>query len=837
MGGMFSRCRARGSAARELGVLPEEEYAWPGLPEDRIEAYTAAREKFLDGLRGPLGAPGDGEDDDGLAQAPPDARELLKTLLVRRAMGLVHALKPIEEQRKGLRRLQSQGCVSRRHWESYRRAEEACAAEVQAVAEESARLVPEAAPNALIQTAVRLYQSHGLNWPPREGQVGEPRPVQDPPKPFEHGQEVKWAGVDHEDVDEDEVGEVVGGFSDGSVRVRFKRGFWPCSAHELVRPDGAAIVPRSPHPDAREIPATRIEVVLERVAGEPLGLALAHEPPVELRRPGQQSCLVVQGVLPEGCGQRRNQSQETQTQRLHAGDRIIAVIDGSIPKDLRAPVAGDSNAMLALLTKDQDAGTPLILLVARALGPPLRFRVGQRVEAHCGAEGWQSGVVVGCWQADGSEAKAPYVVRVQHSGRIVSVPRDSDDCIGPAAPSQLAAQGASTPAAMQGGAQGGTEKAGRAKRDTPSDGWAKGLFGKPKGKSKAARGSPDEAARTDNGRADGEAEASPTVNPKEAESLEEDVKLVVHPEAHNVPTARLNVVLKRDAGERLGIALNHEPPVEMRHPGQQSNLVISKVMPEGFVPKYNSTQQHPPARLIAGDRIVGVMDGSLPEKHRKPVAGDSIAMLELITRDSNKVTPLIFFLARPLGPPLRFIVGQRVKAQCGSSADWQGGTVVKCWEQDGRGPPKPYIIRLESGRVVAAPRDSEDCVVKADPRFKAGDVVMANAGPVQQGATSYVKAAVLEVGGGKGAYHLRLADGSEHSVAVDVDQFIRPVARFRKGMDVLAKVGSEYVAGRIDAVYGPTWVYAIKVSGERVVMAPEDTDSFVKRACTGEEVD
>merc|ERR1711998_166705 len=99
-----------------------------------------------------------------------------------------------------------------------------------------------------------------------------------------------------------------------------------------------------------------------------------------------------------------------------------------------------------------------------------------------------------------------------------------------------------------------------------------------------------------------------------------------------MPTARVNVALKREKGERLGIALNHEPPLEMRQPGQQSNLVISKVMPEGFVPKYNESQQNPMAKLYPGDRILAVVDGSVPESERKPVGGDSNAMLELITR-------------------------------------------------------------------------------------------------------------------------------------------------------------------------------------------------------------
>merc|ERR1711972_1231664 len=101
-------------------------------------------------------------------------------------------------------------------------------------------------------------------------------------------------------------------------------------------------------------------------------------------------------------------------------------------------------------------------------------------------------------------------------------------------------------------------------------------------------------------------------------------------------------------------------------------------------------------------------------------------MLELIGKDSNSVTPLILFMCRILGPPLRFKVGMRVKANCGEEG-WQSGTVVKLWDEDRKGSRKPYAIRLDkNSNVVMAPRDSEECVVKAEPRFKVQQQVMAN---------------------------------------------------------------------------------------------------------------
>jgi len=440
MGSVCSR-RKEGGDLSFLGIA--DEYDWEGLAEDRIEAYELGKDKLFEEFAEKLNL--DADDKHWLGKLPAEAREALKSLLVRRAIGLVHVLKPIEEQRTGMRRLHAQDMVSPQRWASFGHAEALCSQELKAVMEECQILSPEAPPNAVIQAAVRIYNQHGLNWPQGPG-GGAPQQQQqqqgganteEPPPPFKKGQKVVWKSYD-EDIDEGEVGEVVGGHRNGSVRVQFKRGTWALPAHEVLTPEGEAIVepPKGDgmsqeiviHPNAREVPTAQLQIVLKRDAGEKLGIKLNHDPPEADQKPGQPSTLVVQSILPGGYGEKYNKAADAKTQ-LRPGDRILAIVDGGAPESERKPVGGNSNEMLNVITKDGGSATPLVFLIARPLGPPLRFKVGQRVKANLGDNGWAPGVVVGVWVEDPNGQRKPYAVRIMGTGGVVVAPKDHDDVI------------------------------------------------------------------------------------------------------------------------------------------------------------------------------------------------------------------------------------------------------------------------------------------------------------------------------------------------------------------------------------------------------------------------
>lgn len=302
----------------------------------------------------------------------------------------------------------------------------------------------------------------------------------------------------------------------------------------------------------------------------------------------------------------------------------------------------------------------------------------------------------------------------------------------------------------------------------------------------------------------------------------------VHPDAKEIPISQHEIVLQRQRGEKLGLVLNHEPPPEEQKEGRESVLIVEKVMPEGYGHKHNTLQKDSSTKLQPGDRIVAVLDGSKSPEERRPVRGNSQAMFEVITRNNNGVTPLVFFVVRILGPPLRFKVGQRVEANCGDDG-WQTGMVVKVWDEDRFGNPKPYAVRLDdSSNAVMAPRDSNDCVRKAKPRFSKGQQVMVN-----RGEPGYRKATIVSIGDEptRTSYKAKMMDGSgEVDVPEDLNQFIRAPARFKKGDHVLARVSGDYLPGIVEEVYNPRWVYAIKLKNkDGHVIAPEDSDVFVKK--------
>jgi len=683
MGAVTSLCQRRSSdhgTLTELGI--SDEYEWDGLEEDRIEAYYEAKDKMMQELQEKVG------DDavlgsDWMTKLQEEAQEMLKMLLVRRAIALVHVLKPIEEQRKGMRWLHSQGAMSPGRWNSYQHAEEQCAAELQALNKESQELTPGTPPNSLIRFAVNCYNSHGMSWPERKEEFAV-------------------------------------------------------------------------HPEAREVSTVQVNVELNRESGESLGLSLQQSPPKELRSEGQESHLVIGKILPDGFCHKRNESESEPMKRVQVGDRIMAVVDGSVPEKERKPVGGDADKMFEIITKEQNKSTPLFFIILRPMGPPLRFKIGQRVKAHYGEQGWLPGRVVKVWEQQPNGSRAPYVIRLD-DGQIVMAPQDSDACVSLVDP--------------------GEESQGK----DASDQWARGMFKSPDG------------------------------------SQEEGATPSQQSEKQGPRIVQLQFLLKRDPGERLGLALNHDPPLEARPEGEtvKSCLLVTNVIEGGYVHKFNQQQEHPAQRLQAGDRIVAIVNAGLPEDEREPVGEDSQAMLQVITHSNNGSTPLVFLVIRALVPEVRFAPGQRVLANVNN--EWQPGVVVKLWEQG-----KPYVIRLESNQMVMAPRDHDDCVRKADARFKVGDTVMVN----HEGV--FKRCGIVQVGGDKGEYEVQLeGDDEKVWVPADTNQILRPIARFQVGDQVQARVESGYETGTVEAVYHPMWVYSIRID-DKLVYAPEDTDTFVK---------
>eukprot|EP00930_Biecheleria_cincta_P017834 TRINITY_DN14073_c0_g1_i1.p1 TRINITY_DN14073_c0_g1~~TRINITY_DN14073_c0_g1_i1.p1 ORF type:complete len:281 (+),score=45.30 TRINITY_DN14073_c0_g1_i1:297-1139(+) len=279
--------------------------------------------------------------------------------------------------------------------------------------------------------------------------------------------------------------------------------------------------------------------------------------------------------------------------------------------------------------------------------------------------------------------------------------------------------------------------------------------------------------------------------------------------------------MRRAKNESMGLSLRHEPPLEKQVQGQESCLVITGILPDGYVQKYNAAQQEEHLRLRPRDLIIAVVDGSLEESRQKPVGGNSRMILTLIEASR---TPLKMLIRRLLGPPVRFKAGQRVFANCGEEG-WLPGIVVKVWEEE-RESMVPYVIRLEhTGGIVFAPVDCDQYVKKGDPRFKVGDDVMIN---MEGGYKSGNISEVID----KGTYTAYKATVDKMAIDVpeDLNQFVRQIARFTKGTEVLAKMSDGYQPGTIEALYHPQWVYSVRLKAAgNVVYVPEDVDAFVKK--------
>eukprot|EP00928_Gymnodinium_smaydae_P061291 TRINITY_DN45406_c0_g1_i1.p1 TRINITY_DN45406_c0_g1~~TRINITY_DN45406_c0_g1_i1.p1 ORF type:complete len:521 (-),score=96.41 TRINITY_DN45406_c0_g1_i1:250-1812(-) len=402
MGGAI--CPRRG----DVGTLVPTEYEWDGIATDRIDAYYDAQLKMFEENQEKYSLNAD--DPQWLSKVPPEALGELRGLLVRRAVALVHVLRPIEESRRGYQKLRNAGMMAPDLMSSFDRAEALCSEELTSIKEETQRLFPDAGPMMVIQMGVRLYDEHGLNWTP----TAAPPETDEVPAPFTLGQKVRWASSD-DDVPEGEVGEIVGG-KGAHVRVKFAKGTWAFDATMLRDTDGKQFH----HPDAEEEPVVYVRLAIPREPREPTGLVLKAVPANQQTKTNAH--LLVEKVEETGCVPRFNEQQEDADLKIRAGDRLVGVMDGSVPESKRRPVQGDCAAMESLVAK----ATPLMVSVERPLGPPLRFQVGQVVKANCGPMGWVPGIIVGVWEEGG---RKPYAVRLIGKDRVVFAPTDSDVCV------------------------------------------------------------------------------------------------------------------------------------------------------------------------------------------------------------------------------------------------------------------------------------------------------------------------------------------------------------------------------------------------------------------------
>jgi len=184
-----------------------------------------------------------------------------------------------------------------------------------------------------------------------------------------------------------------------------------------------------PHPDAKEPTTTQVTIEIKRPKPKmSLGLRLDHFPPLEHQKtcPGEQSSLIVKEVLKEGFVHTYNSAQTDPMMCIHEGDRILAVVDASKPKN--KAIGGDSQTILKII---QSGCNPVVFIIGRILGPPLRFKVGQQVKAQCGQRGWLDGTVVNVWVEHDEIVghHVPYVIKIEETGDYVFSPKDSDDCV------------------------------------------------------------------------------------------------------------------------------------------------------------------------------------------------------------------------------------------------------------------------------------------------------------------------------------------------------------------------------------------------------------------------
>jgi len=188
------------------------------------------------------------------------------------------------------------------------------------------------------------------------------------------------------------------------------------------------------NPEATEMPTVTIEIIYQVPAEVPLGLGLKFEPPLDKQsdeKPGYLRIIDIEknfGAYAHGMMCTQEGFPEC---RLDFDDKILAVCDCSKPPAERdEPVHGNSEKMCEYL---EQAQRPLVFIVERELGPPLRFKVGEIVLANCGEIGMQEGVVEAVWMPY-QKGAAPYVIRLFSTGAGLMAPIDNDSAVQRAPP-------------------------------------------------------------------------------------------------------------------------------------------------------------------------------------------------------------------------------------------------------------------------------------------------------------------------------------------------------------------------------------------------------------------
>jgi hypothetical protein len=428
-------CKRRSDGLDLLGI--PDEYDWEGLGDEEIDAYYEAKDKALDQLE-LTDADQFLQEVELMQRVPAATMQQLKDLLIQRAIRLVHVLKPIEEQRRGMRSMQNKGYLPPSHVSSFEHAEDLCQKELQSIMEESQLLAPGNPRNSIIQVAVQRYHQRLAEMEPdgdkgkanfedmKSGFLKSSTPTPAPPVKMAHGFPI-GAIVEAHSLQTEGMNGAKGRVK-GMQKNRVAVVFEPPIGDKALLPANLRLVAAAPpiHPDAVEAPTTTFQISLHHSKGEPLGIKFEPQPPPEQQKPDQPSWLLVTGFHEKSQAAKHNASQKDPGMCLRQGDRIVAVVDASVPEAERKPIGGNFRAILAVMASGK---SPLCFIVQRVAGPPLRFKVGQYVKANCGDKGWQDGEVMAVWDSDSKGQRVPYVIRILAELRDVCAPADSDQFI------------------------------------------------------------------------------------------------------------------------------------------------------------------------------------------------------------------------------------------------------------------------------------------------------------------------------------------------------------------------------------------------------------------------
>merc|ERR1719463_415708 len=94
-----------------------------------------------------------------MQRVPSDTRELLKGLLLHRAIRLVHVQMPMDNERKGMHQLQHASALAPSYASSFEQAEELCAKELKSIAQEFQLLALGGPASAMLEAAAQIYHS------------------------------------------------------------------------------------------------------------------------------------------------------------------------------------------------------------------------------------------------------------------------------------------------------------------------------------------------------------------------------------------------------------------------------------------------------------------------------------------------------------------------------------------------------------------------------------------------------------------------------------------------------------------------------------------------------